>query len=32
MVNAYREAHSLPRCHYGFIGALKSASDGLPVC
>jgi hypothetical protein len=32
MVNAYREAHGLPRCHYGLSGALKSAADGRPMC
>jgi hypothetical protein len=32
MVNAYREAHGLPRCHWGLIGLLKSAADGLPMC
>jgi hypothetical protein len=32
MVNAYREAHGLPRCHYGILGALMSASDGRPMC
>jgi hypothetical protein len=32
MVNAYREAHGLPRCHWGFIGRLRSAQDGRPMC
>jgi hypothetical protein len=32
MVNAYREAHGLPRCHYGLLGAIMSASDGRPMC
>jgi hypothetical protein len=32
MVNAYREAHGLPRCHYGILGAIMSASDGRPMC
>ena len=32
VVNAYREAHGLPRCHYGILGALMSASDGRPMC
>lgn len=32
MLNAYREAHGLPRCHWGLIGALKSAADGRPMC
>jgi hypothetical protein len=32
MVNAYREAHGLPRCHYGILGAILSASDGRPMC
>lgn len=32
MVNAYREAHGLPRCHWGWVGALKSAADGRPMC
>lgn len=32
MVNAYREANGLPRCHYGILGAIMSASDGRPMC
>lgn len=32
MINAYREAHGLPRCAWGLIGAIAHAMDGRPMC
>ena len=32
MVNAYREANGLPRCHWGWLGAIIAASNGEPMC
>ena len=31
-LNTYRQLNGLPRCHYGILGAIISASSGEPMC